>query len=260
MIQFGICTTVERSAEVRAAGWDFVEETILGLLQGTVADEEWNGEQRARGSVLPIPAANMLVPASLKITGPEASLPRLEQYLTRVMQRAAAVGMHILVFGSGGARSVPEGFDRKEADKQILAFAQLAAALAAQHGITVVVEALNRRESNIINSIAEAMAVVNAVNHPNLQCLLDSYHLWLEDEPVESVREAIASIRHVHLADKEGRMPPGESGRNDYRPLFAELKRGAYDGMISIEPAKFDDIKGAGPRVLAFLKKQWQEA
>ena len=62
-------------------------------------------------------------------------------------------------------------------------------------------------------------------------------------------------IRHVHVSDKT-RVAPGESGKDDYRPFFAVLKRGGYDGLVSVEANGFDNIAGMGPRVLSLLKRQ----
>jgi sugar phosphate isomerase/epimerase len=90
-------------------------------------------------------------------------------------------------------------------------------------------------------------------------CLLDSYHLWLEDEPLANVQQALKWIRHVHLADRDGRVPPGESGQADYRPLFGVLKSGGYGGLISVE-ARFTDLPVDAPRVLEFLMRQWEQA
>ena len=78
---------------------------------------------------------------------------------------------------------------------------------------------------------------------------------------LENVASAVRWIKHVHVADKEGRVPPGESGTADYRPLFRILKAGGYDSLISVE-ANFPepDIRAKGAKVLDFLKRQWQEA
>lgn len=259
-MQFGICTAVENAQAVKAAGWDFVEESIQGLLQGQLPDAEWKGLERVRKSPLPVPAANMLVPGSLKITGPDADLEKLRAYMTNVLRRAKQTGTKILVFGSGGARRVPDGFDRQSARKQIIEFIRMSAPIAADNGVTLVAEHLNKKECNIINSLDEAMTYVKEVNHPAFQCLADSYHFWEENEPLESLQHAMPWIRHVHLADKGSRVAPGESGASDYRPFFAVLKKAGYDRMISVEATGFRDIAGVGPRVLAFVKKQWEEA
>jgi len=256
-MQFGICTGIENAAAVKQAGWDYVEVNVQSTFQGLVADSQWDKMARVRGAALPALAANSLVPGALKITGPEADPARLREYLLRVMDRAAQCGTRTLVFGSGDARRVPDGFDREAARRQIVEFARMGAEIAAGYGLTIVAEPLNRKECNIINSVAEAMEYVRAVRHANFQCLVDSYHLWLEDEPVEHVRQAMACIRHVHLADRDGRLPPGESGTADYRPLLRVLKDAGYDGTISVEAAGFSNILGLGPRVLEHLHKQW---
>src|SRR5262249_33348613 len=145
----------------------------------------------------------------LKITGPDANLDKLRDYMTKVTTRAGKVGTKVLVFGSAGARQIPDGFDRDKARQQIIAFAKMSAELAAKNGVTIVAEPLNRKESNVINSVAEGMEYVQAVGHPNFKCLVDSYHFWLESEPLDNLRKAMKSIAHVHLADTEGRVAPG---------------------------------------------------
>jgi len=259
-MRFGFCTSYDKADAFHAAGWDFIEECVQTFLQGTLTDAQWFGMDKLQISALPIPAANMLVPGDLKITGPAVDQAKLPTYMSRVIERAARTKTHTLVFGSGGARNVPEGFSRETAKQQIEGFLQSCASLLALHNVTLVVEPLNRKECNIINSVAEAMEYVKAVDHPNVRCLVDSYHFWLEDEPLENLRAAMPWIRHVHLADKEGRTAPGLSGKSDYGPLFRTLKQGDYRGDISVECVNFTDYKNQAASVLEYLKKQWNDA
>ena len=256
-MKFGICTSLENAPAAKSAGWDFVEERVDLLLQGLLPDAEWKGAERAATSVLPIPAANVLVPGSLKITGPDASLDKLRPYMTTVLSRAKKIGIKSLVFGSGGARKVPEGFDVGKAKSQITEFLRMIAPIAQQNGVTMVIEPLNRGETNIINSVAEGMEYVRAVNHPNIQCLVDSYHFWLENESLENITNAGKALRHVHVADKDGRVAPGQSGKADYRPFFAALKKIGYDGPISVEGKWVPDMPSTATSVLTYLKDQW---
>jgi sugar phosphate isomerase/epimerase len=259
MPQFGICLSVEESANAKAAGWDFVEESVQGLLKGLVSDAEWDGSARVKNSALPVRAANMLVPAALKITGSEVNPAKLGAYISNVMRRAQQLGLSVLVFGSAGARNVPEGFDRGKARGQIIDFLKMTAPLAGEHRVTLVVEPLNRGESNIINGVEEAMQYVRAVNHPSLKALVDSFHHWLDGEPLEDVEKNIAHIAHVHVADKDGRVAPGESGTSDYRKFFGVLKRAGYDGMISVE-ALGKMTPEVMTRARAHLQKAWEQA
>lgn len=259
MPTFGICTAPENAPQVQAAGWDFVEGNVQQLFQGETDDAHWTAASKITSAPLPVPAANCLVPGHLKVTGPDADLGKLTAYMTNVLRRAGQCGTTTLVFGSGGARNVPEGFDRAKARDQILAFLNMAAPIAADHGVTIVAEHLNKKECNIINTVAEAMEYVRAVNHPNFQCLVDSWHLWLEEEPLTNLAAAMPWIKHVHLADKEGRVAPGQSGKADYVPFFRVLKQGQYDGRISVE-AKFVPDLSTAKDVLAYVKDAWKRA
>jgi sugar phosphate isomerase/epimerase len=222
-----------------------------------VSDEQWDGAERARRSALPILAANVLFPGSMKMTVEFAR--QRAAYCACVVERAALVGIRTIVFGSAGARNVPEGYDRHRAAEDIDAVCNVLACLGKRAGITFVLEHLRRAECNIINTIQEAMTYVRAVNLPNFQCLVDTYHLWSEHEPLDHVRDAMPWIKHVHLADFEGRVAPGLSGTSDYRPIFAILREGGYDGLISVEALQFD-IEKDGRRVLDFVRTQWQNA
>jgi sugar phosphate isomerase/epimerase len=259
-MQIGICTSTENSASVRAAGFDYVEDSVQGLLQGLTPDVEWSGARRIASTDVPVRACNMLVPGSLKITGPDVDRDALKRYMQAVLRRADQLDIRTLVFGSGGARNVPEGFDREQARQQITTFVRDFVADAQRHNVTVVLEPLNRKECNIINSVAEAMTYVQAVNHPNFQCLLDTYHFWLEDEPLENLRKYVQSIRHVHLADKEGRVAPGLSGKDDYKPVFRILKQAGYTGRISFEGSPIPEFSKTAPAVVEYIRRQWIDA
>ena len=259
MVRFGICAGVETAAQAKDQGWDYLEGNAQTLFAGLTPDSQYHGLEKTRRSVLPVAASNCLVPGALKIVGPTVDRPRLLQYLHNALKRAGETGTKVLVFGSGDARRVPDGFDPQTAKAQLAEFAADAAKIASEHGVTIVLEPLNQKECNIVTSVGEAMQYVNALNHPAFRCLVDSYHLWMENEPVAHVLAAAKSIRHVHVADLESRVAPGLSGKSDYRPLFSVLKSAGYDGMISVEAIGFD-LTTQGVDALAFLRKQWNEA
>jgi sugar phosphate isomerase/epimerase len=256
-MQFGICTSLSNADAVKAAGWDYVEENIQSLLAGLTPDDQWKAPAPA---ALPIPAACVLLPGGLKVVGPEVDKEKLQSYMTTVLKRAKICGVGKLVFGSGAARNIPVGFDRETAGKQIIEFARMSAELAQKQGVTLVLEPLNQGETNVINSVAEAMRFVKSVDHPSFQCLVDSYHFWLEDDSLDNLRRAMPWIKHVHVADKIGRVAPGLSGKADYRPFFRVLKQGGYDAHISFEGHAMPDFDVTAPKVLEFVKKQWAEA
>lgn len=258
-MKFGICTSPTHAALAREQGWDYIEGNTQSLLQGQRPDAQWDQQEAIAGSALPVLACNMMVPGELKITGPAVEPEALHDYMDAVLRRAGQVGIRTIVFGSAGARNVPEGFDRDTARQQIIDFARMFAPLARGYGVTVVAEPLQKAESNLLNTVAEAMEIVQAVDHPGFRCLVDSYHFWKENEPLENLRHAMPWIRHVHVADLEGRVAPGMSGTSDYQPFFKTLKAGGYDGLISIECDGFE-LQRDGEQVLAFLRQQWERS
>lgn len=257
MAKFGICTGPDKAPAAKAAGWDYIEGNVQSMFSGGTPDSAWTIRDADRDSALPIPAANCLLPGDLKVTGPDVDLAKVEAYMANALARAGRAGTRTLVFGSGGARNVPDGFDRAKAREQIVAFLKASMPYAQKAGVTIVAEPLNKGECNIINSVAEAMEYVRAVDHPNFRCLVDSYHFWLEREPLSNLEAAMPFIRHVHLADEQGRVAPGVSGNSDYRPFFRALKNGGYDGHISIE-CKVTPEEYAP--VLAYVKREWDAA
>jgi sugar phosphate isomerase/epimerase len=253
-MQFGACTKSARALEAQAAGWDFLEENVQSYLNGQT--EEW---AKPSSPAIPVPSANSLVPGTLPIVGPNVDKAALQKYMTNVITRAQQVQMHTLVFGSGGARNVPDGFDRNKAIDQITDFLGMAAPIAQQHGVTLVIEPLNKGECNIINTVAEGMTYVDRLKHPAVKCLVDSYHMWLEDEPLSNLEKAMPSMAHVDGADKEGRVAPGESGKSDYLSFFKVLKQAGYDKLIAVECRGFD-IPTTGARALKFMQDTWAKA
>jgi D-psicose/D-tagatose/L-ribulose 3-epimerase len=245
-MRFGVCTSIDNSALMKSQGWDFVEENCQQILQ-----------RENVTSALPVLAANCLFPGSIKMTE-EFGRQRAE-HLEAVGHRARQLGIRTIVFGSGAARNVPEGHDRSRAASELRNACRVMAAIGSGYDITFVIEHLRRAECNIVNTLSEAVALARDVSQPNVQCVLDTYHLWSEAEPLDHVRYARPWIRHVHVADLEGRVAPGLSGKSDYQPVFAILREGNYHGLISVEASQFDIAKD-GERVLAFLRDHWENA
>src|SRR5262245_61679565 len=90
----------------------------------------------------PARAANVFLPGGLMVVGPEVDAERLRTYADTALARMERLGIGVLVVGSGGARTVPEGFDRERALDQFEGFLREVAVRAADHGVVVVLEPL----------------------------------------------------------------------------------------------------------------------
>jgi sugar phosphate isomerase/epimerase len=241
-IQFGISTSIENTALMKSQGWDLVEEKFQNILQ-----------REQNESKLPVLAANVLVPGALKLTGPAVDNAAIDAHLNRVIERAKAYGIKKIVFGSGGARKVPDGFSQDEAWKQLVEFAKRIGPLAKKRGIVVAVEPLQKGETNTINSAAEGLKWVKAVNHPNFQLMVDFYHLSLENEDAAILVSARKNIKHIHIANPAGRRFPMSADEFDYSKFFTALKKAGYKGGVSVE-GRSDDYATEAPKAVAFLR------
>ena len=253
-MQFGICLPIADAGIAHATGFDFVEPTVRSL---SPLDPDFDMIRTPFDSApLPTPVFNVFVPTEIPLTGPEVDWERVENYLEPAIGRVAALGGEAIVFGSGGARRVPDGFPQEEANKQLVRFLRLAGGTAERNDITIVIEPLNSRESNIVNSVVEGMELAQAADHPRVRLLADLYHMMEDDEPLENVTTCAAWLDHVHVADTT-RGAPGE-GDYPYGEFFRRLHEGGYNGRISIE-CRWDDLATQADPAVRFLRRMWDE-
>jgi sugar phosphate isomerase/epimerase len=255
-VRVGYCTTVEKLEAAKAAGFDYVELSATQIAAMSDADFE-AAAAKIKEIGLPTPAANLFLPAALKVTGPQTDPEQQMAHVKKAFTRLARLGTEVVVFGSGGARRVPEGFAKEDAFKQLVDFGRRAAREAKANGITIAIEPLRRQETNIINSAAEGLELVNAINDPNFQLMIDFYHLASEQEDPAIVLRAKDHIRHLHTANPTGRVFPLKWEEFDYAPFFANLRAIGYDKRISVEGST-QNFAGDAPQSVALLRRAFE--
>jgi D-psicose/D-tagatose/L-ribulose 3-epimerase len=136
--------------------------------------------------------------------------------------------------GSPKSRNVPEGYPMNNAWSQLVELLRTIDPLVRAKGITIVIEPLCKLESNIINTAAEGLQLVKAVDRENIKMLVDYYHLVMEKEDPEIISDAGSYIKHIHFANPAGRVYPIEA-EDGYIRFMDLLKRIGYEGRISVE-------------------------
>lgn len=113
---------------------------------------------------------------------------------------------------------------------------QRLADMAADHGITLNMEALNRFEGYMINECYECVDYVKAVDRPNVKVMLDTFHMNIEEDSIpEAIRLAGKDLGHFHVGEANRHCPrPG--GRFDWSEIGSVLKEVGYDGYVVMEP------------------------
>jgi D-psicose/D-tagatose/L-ribulose 3-epimerase len=255
-VRVGYCTTLKNLDAAKAAGFEYVELSATEIASLSDADYE-TAAAHIRQLGMPTPAANLFLPSTLKVTGPVTDPAAQMAHVRKAFERLEKLGTEVVVFGSGGARRVPEGFAKEEAFKQLVDFGRRAAREAKPHGITIAIEPLRKQETNIINTAAEGLELVNAVGDPNFQLMIDFYHLASEQEDPAIVLRARDHIRHLHVANPQGRVFPQKWEEFDYAPFFANLRAIGYDKRISVEGAT-QDLAAQGPLAVALLHRAFE--
>lgn len=253
--KIGACTAIKNNSILADAGYSYIEESVQNFLVPLNDEATFNGKLAGfRSSRLPVTACNSFIPGKLKSTGPDAQHDEIIKYAETAFQRARITGVGIIVFGSSGSRNIPDGFPVNEGRDQFISLCKKIAPVAGKYGVTVVLEPLNKAESNIINSVAEGAEIVKAVDNRNFRLLADIFHMMRENEGPGSIIKNGDLIRHIHIAENNGRAAPGVS-KEDFTPYFRALKDIGYKGLISIECSWLDIALQAGP-ALAELKRQ----
>lgn len=271
--------TVEMLAEY---GYDYIELPLAEMMD--LSDADFAAlKDRVAASGLRCEVCNNFFPARIRLTGPEADEQAIQTYLTAALARAGELGVSVIVFGSAGAKRVPEGTPMDQAYQQVLQVTRRAALEAQRYGITIVIEPVRMPDCNIINTFAEGVRLAQDAALPNVKVLIDFYHMVCEHEsPQILLTYGPEYLRHVHFSypnipllegsrdpdhirhlfegelDRAGwwRTYPADSGEWDYGEFIHCLKACGYNGRVSLE-APVKDRAVQVRQALAFLKQNF---
>jgi len=200
----------------------------------------------------------LLTPKGLSITSPDDAVrARTVEVMRRLVDFCADVGGKVLVHGSPGQRAIPAGETRETAIARARdAFARVADD-AQRAGVVSCIEPLATTEAPVINTIAEAAAIVDAVGSPGLRTMVDcSAAARMEQEPLAAVIDRwlpTGRIAHVQVNDPN-RRGPGE-GELRFAPILAALTRNGYEGVVAVEPFKYmPDGQACAARAIGYLR------
>lgn len=127
-------------------------------------------------------------------------------------------------------------------------------AAAAERGVRIALEPINRYETTLINTAADGLALIEQVGARNFGLLLDTFHMNIEEPNIEaSVAACGERLFHFHVADSN-RWPPG-GGHLDFASILAALCRIPYRGWISGEFLPMPDAAAAARAGIAYLKQ-----
>lgn len=236
--------------DIRATGYDGVE---IPVFEGTPDDYKRLGEmldriglERTAVSAMGDPGMNLISPdAAVRKKGVE--------YMRWALDCSAALGARFL---SGPLHSTLGAFSgtgpTAQEKKRSVSSQRAIGDHAAKVGVTVGLEALNRFECYLVNTMADLSAHIDEIGHPNIKAMYDTFHANIEEaDPIKAYTKHVKNIVHIHLSEND-RGVPGR-GNIPWAETFAAIRRSGYDGWLTIESF------GRGLKDLAAATKVWRD-
>ena len=234
-LAIGVVQSMQHDSLFYQAGYRCLVLPVSQTVSPRISHEEFLTWKLTKEQLrMPVCALNLFLPGDLKVVGPDVDEQALLTYTDTVFARCRQAGIARIVWGSGGSRFIPAGFDRQKARDQFVAVAKKISARAHRFGIELALENLNRKETNFINTLDEAISIAKDVNEPSFRLCADIYHMLMEKESAEVIVRAAPWVVHVDIAENETRTPPGTHGQ-DFTPYLQALKKIGYQGPLVME-------------------------
>ena len=181
-----------------------------------------------------------IIPAGLGLGAEDPpARNRAEAHVRAVIDRAAEAGIRLL----SGPLYFPVGYlpgRRRTADEWARAVEswQRLAPYAAAARVDIAIEPLNRFETYFLNTAADGAAFCEAVGHPSVGLLIDTFHANIEEKSIGgALRTAGRHLKHLHACENDRGIPG--SGHVAWPEFFAAIAELPYDRWMTIESFGF---------------------
>jgi len=221
--------------EIKRRGFDGIEVPIFSLADFCAEEIRRGAEQNGLECT-----SCSVIPRGLHMGSDDASVRRKTiAHVEDCVKLAADAGAKILA----GPLYSPVGYlpgRRRTADewKWTLDSYQPLGPVLERYGVTIAIEPLNRFETYLLNTAADAAALCDQINHPNVGILFDTFHANIEEKSIgEAYRTVGRHLKHVHTCENDRGIPG--SGHVEWSEVFAALHDLSYDGWLTIESFGF---------------------
>ncbi len=215
------------------AGFAGVE---ISLSSAQELDAQWLAERLATYGlkVSAFASGRMCLERSLCLCNPRPEARReLLEELTAILKFAARFQAPLII---GGVRGNLTGRESQKAKQRASAVDTMrrCAVIAKDMGINLLLEPINRYETNFINTAEEGLCLIEEIGQPAIKLLLDTFHMNIEEsDPGTAIYKAGQQLGYLHFADNN-RLAPG-LGHIDFLALIRTLMKIGYSGFISAE-------------------------
>ena len=235
--------------DIKATGYDGVE---IPIFDGGPDDYKRLGEmldriglERTAVSAMGDPAMNLIGDAAARKAG-VAHVKHTIDCAEALGARYLSGPLHSTLGHFSGAGPTPAEWKRAvDTQRQI-------GDHAAKHNVTIGLEALNRFECYLVNTMKDLSRLVDEIAHPNIRAMYDTFHANIEEaDPIAAFTDNARNIVHVHISEND-RGVPGR-GNIPWKKTFRAIRDSGYDGWLTIEAF------GRGLKDLAAATKVWRD-
>jgi sugar phosphate isomerase/epimerase len=179
-------------------------------------------------------------PKGLHFTTPDAAIAKKTiAYFNELIDFCGDLDGPYMIFGSPKQRNT-KNISIEEAKKVFAENLTAVADHAQQRGVKILIEALGKRLTDVVNTLAEALELAKQVNHPAIQIMFDFSNTDDETEHFDVLlRKYYKYIHHIHVQEMSGKYLGTGTAVNDYVKAFQTLKDLRYDKWISLEVFDF---------------------
>jgi len=204
----------------------------------------------------------LVTPTGLSITDPDDDLRgETLDVMLRTVDLCTDLGGSVLVHGSPAQRSYGDGDDPEAARARAVEIFLRVAERAAQCRVTYCLEALSEDETNFVNRIEEAVSIVEEIGSPAFKTMIDTGAVARAEASnvAETIRKWMpgGNVAHIQFNDRNRRA--AGQGDDDFQPVLQAIKDTGYDGVIAMEPFKYEPDRGAcAAFTLGYVKGIWE--
>ncbi|HET9495540.1 MAG TPA: sugar phosphate isomerase/epimerase [Chloroflexia bacterium] len=232
----------EGIAALGALGYDACE---LSLRDPGEVDPGWLEDALAASGLVVsnVATGRAYYEEGLSLASPDPAVRRASvERLAEHSRLAARLGSALTIGGIRGLLPKDGTAPARRADAAA-AFGE-AAAYAASLGVQVLLEPINRYETNYLNTAEQALEFLEEARSPQAQLLLDTFHMNIEEVSIsEAFRQAGARLGYVHFVDSNRRAPG--SGHTDFDAVLRALEETGYGGYLGMEILPWPDDASA---------------
>jgi len=180
-------------------------------------------------------------PAGLHFTSSDRSVrEKTISYLRKLIDFCGDLGGKVMVFGSPQGRSTEGKISVEEAQRNFIGGMAKIAEHARERGVKILIEALTRNQTDVINTLEEALRIIKELDHPAIQAMFDFHNTADEKLSLaELIDRYYPFIHHVHVMEMDGKYLGAGNGGADYLSAFQLLKDRGYDKWVSLEVFDF---------------------